>query len=113
MVKNSHLLVRGWVLKVTFGGGTHGDKILCAPAGVLNKQHTDLYSMSNCHHGGDFSDECPTAVLGEPLWFCSTLVDALLASELPAESRGSPVPSPSSQLKGSLKSPCCSDLTVL
>ena len=29
--------------------------------------------------------------------------ETLLASELPAKSRGSPVPSPSSQLKGSLK----------
>ena len=53
-------------------------------------------------NGGDFSDECPTAILGEPLWFCSTLVDALLTSELLAKSRGSPVPSPSSQLGGHL-----------
>ena len=36
------------------------------------------------------------AILGEPLWFCSTLVDALLASELSAKIRGSPVPSTSS-----------------
>ena len=30
------------------------------------------------------------AVLGEPLWFCSMLVDALLAYVLPAKSWGSP-----------------------
>ena len=39
------------------------------------------------------------AVLGEPLWFCSTLVFALLTYELLAKSRGLPVPSTSSQLK--------------
>ena len=24
--------------------------------------------MENCYGSGDFSDECPTAVLGESLW---------------------------------------------